>query len=382
MDNPRGRSPISPLTMSETLYWPNNYFDSRRQFLELANNCGAKTESHWIKPTGPGGEPLSVDVAALTSDSDEHRIILTSGVHGVEGFIGASVQMQSLQTLATKVRPNRIGVVMIHAANPWGFAHLRRVDENNVDINRNFIDFDVNQAITHPKYHTLDPVINTPKKPGTWIELQYWLKTGKLIVQHGGIKKLAEPIATGQSGYPKGVFYTGCKTSQSTALLQEIVHHHSNKIEQISILDVHSGLGPSGVATLIANSNVVDNETLVELLHNHYEQAVMLSHSSSNPYNAQGTLSEWLDTAMSEKRFVFLCVEIGTVHPVKLFSALRRENQAHHWSDQNSKLYNKTKQSLLDVFSPRSVQWRNSAVAQGFHTFNKTFELPPLFNGK
>ena len=29
---------------------------------------------------------------------------------------------------------------MIHALNPFGFAHLRRANEDNVDLNRNFVD--------------------------------------------------------------------------------------------------------------------------------------------------------------------------------------------------------------------------------------------------
>ncbi|MCP4200482.1 MAG: DUF2817 domain-containing protein, partial [bacterium] len=31
-------------------------------------------------------------------------------------------------------------VVIVHALNPYGFAHLRRADEDNVDLNRNFVD--------------------------------------------------------------------------------------------------------------------------------------------------------------------------------------------------------------------------------------------------
>jgi hypothetical protein len=34
-----------------------------------------------------------------------------------------------------------VNVVLVHALNPYGFAWLRRVNENNVDLNRNFRDF-------------------------------------------------------------------------------------------------------------------------------------------------------------------------------------------------------------------------------------------------
>ena len=38
-------------------------------------------------------------------------------------------------------RPADVRVVMIHALNPYGMAWVRRVNEDNVDLNRNFIDW-------------------------------------------------------------------------------------------------------------------------------------------------------------------------------------------------------------------------------------------------
>ncbi len=37
--------------------------------------------------------------------------------------------------------PDDLAVVLIHAINPYGFAWIRRVNEDNVDLNRNCIDF-------------------------------------------------------------------------------------------------------------------------------------------------------------------------------------------------------------------------------------------------
>ncbi len=125
--------------MTESSWWPADYFASRDKFIELARAGGARLDSHLVEAVGPVGESLSVDVAAFTSKHDEHLIVLTSGVHGIEGFIGACVQIQALRMLARSGIQNRVGIVMIHAVNPWGYSHLRRVDENNADVNRNFI---------------------------------------------------------------------------------------------------------------------------------------------------------------------------------------------------------------------------------------------------
>jgi hypothetical protein len=36
--------------------------------------------------------------------------------------------------------PDDVAVLMIHLINPWGTAWIRRVNEDNIDLNRNYLD--------------------------------------------------------------------------------------------------------------------------------------------------------------------------------------------------------------------------------------------------
>lgn len=366
--------------MTDSDWWPTDYFDSRDRFIALARTCGAQTSSFPVESAGPHGEQLSIDVAAFTSRQDEHLIFLTSGVHGVEGFIGACAQIRALQMIAQTRIPERIGIVMIHAVNPWGFAHLRRVDENNVDVNRNFINGSPSRPVSHPQYALLDPVINVRKAPDAAGEIAYWLKAVKLIVLNGGIAALSRPIAEGQYDFPHGLFYGGAQLGESCRSVQNIVLDLAAEVDQVTVLDVHSGLGSSAVATLIGNSNIVAPETCLNWLRSHYDKPVVIDDASSNVYNAQGTFGQWCRQVLSDKRFLYLCVEIGTVNPITLFSALRRENQAHHWSASGSSSYVRTKQTLREVFAPRSSHWRSSSAAQVLEVLEKSFDLPLGFD--
>lgn len=364
-------------------WWPADYFASRAQFIQTASACGAQLQSIAVEPVGPKGEALSVDVASFISDEDEHRIILTSGVHGAEGFIGACIQIQALQLFAQQRITKRTGVVMIHAVNPYGFAHLRRVDENNIDVNRNFIDFINSKPASHEHYAALDSTINPQQSPGTLSEIKYWLNAGTLIARNRGTKELVKPIAQGQYDFPKGLFYGGAALSASASLLQKLVHDFAKDAERISILDVHSGLGPSGTATLISNSNMAAAENQLQWLQTHYRQPVIFDDASDNAYRANGTWGTWCQQALNHKRYLYLCVEIGTVKPIKLFSALRRENQAHHWTEIDTAMYSQTKQALLDVFAPRSANWRKKAISEGLQAFERTLSIEiPDHSGK
>lgn len=354
--------------------WPSDYFSSRQDFIASAQSCGAQLTSKSIKALGPKAEPLTLDLAACVSATDKHRIVITSGVHGAEGFIGAATQLQVLRLIADEGLPKDTGVVLIHAVNPWGYAHLRRVNEDNVDVNRNFIDFDQYSMVHPASYAELNPIINPEIPPSFSGDVRYWLSAGKLIVKHRGIEPLAGPIATGQYQYPKGLFFGGQHACESRTHLEQWVQEYTADIPLVTVLDVHSGLGEFGQATLISNTNCAAINESVEWLQKHYEMPIVLDNAPDNAYNASGSFSQWCQTCLAEQHFTFLCVEIGTVNPLKVFSALRRENQAYHWAKPNSIVYEKTKQSLLKVFSPDSEHWREKAVEQGVSVFKKSLK--------
>ena len=43
--------------------------------------------------------------------------------------------------LARRIDAGRVAVLLVHAVNPYGFSHLRRANEDHIDLNRNFLDF-------------------------------------------------------------------------------------------------------------------------------------------------------------------------------------------------------------------------------------------------
>ena len=60
-----------------------------------------------------------------------------------------------MQSGGPSTLPKDVGVVLVHGLNPYGFAHFTRTTENNVDLNRNFIDRDAGAAPANPHYETL-----------------------------------------------------------------------------------------------------------------------------------------------------------------------------------------------------------------------------------
>jgi hypothetical protein len=117
------------------------YEEARRKFVAAATQAGGAPERVENPERGPDGGALSTDFVRFGPASAEKLLVMISGTHGVEGFYGSGVQVEWLARGGASSLPRDTAAWLIHAINPYGFAWQRRVDENNVDLNRNWLDF-------------------------------------------------------------------------------------------------------------------------------------------------------------------------------------------------------------------------------------------------
>src|SRR3546814_9336896 len=82
-----------------------------------------------------------MDVACVGPDDADVVLLSLSGTHGAEGFNGSAAQVHWLNLHGAEPLPKGVAMLFVHAVNPFGFAHMLRVNENNVDLNRNFLAF-------------------------------------------------------------------------------------------------------------------------------------------------------------------------------------------------------------------------------------------------
>src|SRR5690606_33498179 len=119
-----------------------DYAASRQRFIEACTAHGVPLR-HFPHPLkGPSGETLTVDVARFGPADARRVLIVSSGTHGIEGFCGAGIQHALITSGLVNELPPDTAVAFVHGVNPFGFAWMRRTDENNVDLNRNFLDHD------------------------------------------------------------------------------------------------------------------------------------------------------------------------------------------------------------------------------------------------
>ena len=107
---------------------------------------------------------MYTDVARLGPKDARSVLLVQSGTHGVEGYCGSAIQAAVLEVIDNKTVARNTAVVMVHGINPFGFSWCSRSDENNVDLNRNFIDF----SDTGQKQNDIFPDLAPCLIPGEW----------------------------------------------------------------------------------------------------------------------------------------------------------------------------------------------------------------------
>ena len=346
---------------SECVAFSPTYDVARQRFLEAARDVHAQTASYPIDQVGPSGESLSIDIAWVGAREPNQAVVVTSGLHGVEGFLGSAVQLAWLVRLASgEVElPPRTTVVLVHAVNPFGFAWQRRTDSRNVDLNRNFVDRRVGEKyFGTPDGYGYAQKILTPSSVPSWMSYPTFLFGAAWLVARHGAPMLRTAVASGQYEDQDGLFFGGYVPSESTALMQSQFWSWTRGADAVVHLDLHTGLG-----------SFADYQLFVEQPHarhlqwywTHFDYERVVSVAERGQYYAQGVMGAWL-ARHSSVDYRFACLEFGTHPMIRVLAALREENRVHHYASRGTPVYSRAKKELLECFCPRSQLWRRKAT--------------------
>jgi hypothetical protein len=230
--------------MTATDYFSATYQQARSRFLEAAAQASAQTASFELPALrGAEGEALAIDVATLGPADAARLLIVSSGTHGPEGFSGSACQIASLHDteLLGRLKQAGIALLLVHAINPYGFSHLYRTNEDNIDLNRNHVDFNVPLPV-NAGYADIEPLLLPAAWPPTATDDA---ALGAYIAQHG-MEAIRTAITSGQYTSAKGLFYGGTAPSWSNRTVRAILRQYAGAARHIGWIDIHTGLGPNG----------------------------------------------------------------------------------------------------------------------------------------
>lgn len=343
--------------MSKTSAFSADYAAARQRFRQAASSLGWRLEAYPIGVAGPGGEELTFDVGCSPGGDPESVLVVSSGVHGVEGFFGSAVQVALLEQWASATPPPT-KCVFLHGLNPFGFSWLRRFDENNVDPNRNFLLPDEPFEGAPDRYAQLDAFLNPRQPPAGWDP--FTLKAAWLIARHG-MPALRQAVAAGQYDYPRGLFFGGAGPSRMQQLLGENLPRWLSGSQRVVHLDFHTGLGSRGAYKLLLDYPLSERQ-LGWLTDWFGTESFEACDPGGIAYDTRGGFGRWCVSRRLAADYLFAVAEFGTYGPIQVLAGLRAENQAHHWGEPSAASTVGAKERLKELFCPAGDAWRSQVV--------------------
>ncbi len=333
-----------------------SYAVARRRFLDAASVADADVES-FVHPDhrGPGGEELAIDVATLGSVRAENVLMIVSGTHGVEGFAGSALQSRWLDGhvggLAADAAAN-LCVVLVHGFNPYGFAWHRRTNEDNVDLNRNFIDWS-KEPPSNAGYDELAELL----VPESWDESAQASSSTELLERAAqlGQDELQTVITGGQYRHVAGVFYGGTEPVWSHRWLVANADRLLGRAGRLGVIDLHTGLGPWGHGELIVHQHRSD--PVYVRANRWWGDVNSMRDGESVSANLSG---DWLGRVaelVPNAELTAAALEFGTVDPILVLQALRAEAWVHARSEPTSAEAETARAQVRAAFADDDPAW-------------------------
>eukprot|EP00604_Paraphysomonas_vestita_P001127 CAMPEP_0174819526 /NCGR_PEP_ID=MMETSP1107-20130205/2822_1 /TAXON_ID=36770 /ORGANISM="Paraphysomonas vestita, Strain GFlagA" /LENGTH=223 /DNA_ID=CAMNT_0016033199 /DNA_START=534 /DNA_END=1205 /DNA_ORIENTATION=+ len=213
--------------------------------------------------------------------------------------------------------------------------------------------------------------------------LQYAIKVDTKLVKAA--------LVTGTYHSPKGVFFGGNKLAKSVSNLQKFFDRDDIGLKQAKkyvFIDVHTGLGPSGVDTYFVHKE--DNQ-----YKNRTEKYFPTEYLKYEPKKQIGGLKPWLsdDAEAVEDGYeesagfttdyfcgqinhgfdpasrICLTQEFGTWPSILVIKGFVDENQAYHYGNNEQKKY--YGETLKRLFYVETKEWAQSVVHRGTTAINQ-----------
>lgn len=351
-----------------------SYAEARRKFLQAAADAGLPAEGKVHPLRGLEGEELAMDVARDGHPNASKLLVLSSACHGVEGFCGSGVQVAALRDAALRARAQARGVAVlhVHALNPYGFSHIRRTTHENVDLNRNFQDFSRPLPVNVP-YRQVHPLLVPREWPP---EPDNVAAVGEFIARHGE-KELQAATTGGQHEFPDGLFFGGTAPAWGNLALREVLRTHGRRAGRIAWIDIHTGLGPSGLGERIYAAR--DDAETVARARRWWDgggrtPVTSIYDGSSSSAFLTGMLFNALYDECPQAEYTGIALEYGTVPVLESLQALRAEQWLNRHPEAPPEKAAAIRRQILRAFYTDTDEWRARIVEQGLEAMAQAID--------
>lgn len=359
---------------SQLKYFPDDYLDARTRFRNYSTQLTAenkKNKAGSIEVQSKIDNDLTIDYLYLPAEVEaEYLLILTSGIHGVEAFAGSAIQSMFLEEYLSSINQSNTGILLVHSLNPYGYKYLRRVSENNVDLNRNFDTSSDLFASPNEGYKKVDQMLNPTSKVNL-SSFSYYFSFIEMIynIWKYSMKTLRQAVLQGQYENDTGLYFGGKTFEPHKQKLEELFLSIGVSYKKIFAVDLHTGYGEKGKLHLFGNAkDSRANESAQQKVFSGFQ---VDTGNDEDFYSINGDFTTYLGKIFSHtENFVTMTFEYGTLDSQTTFGALKsidnmiRENQGFHFGYESDQDELKIKNRIQEMYYPMDQKWRKQILDQ------------------
>ncbi len=370
--------------------FPSSYEDSRARFIrdfELLRPkwADSRLESVPLKTDSS----ISIDYAWAEPHKKQNLIVISTGLHGIEGYVGSVMLKIFMDEFAPKLNPENTGVLLVHAINPWGMKNRRRYNENNVDLNRNFIWDESFDPKINPDYEPMTSMLN-PARPIANLFASDIAFVSRLIgnIIRLGILRIRNGMLSGQYRHPRGVQFGGQSTQESAQVMRGLFQRALDEYEQVIHLDMHTGYGPRYQMSFV---NSPREPASASDLMRRFNYPLIVAANPSDFYSVTGDITDHFyhlrDEKYPSKKLFATCFEFGTFGeslPMQIRSmrVTILENRLFQHGAKSDALRNAVRQEYEELFFPAEPKWREKAMQDCRQAFTGVFAAYDILKEK
>ncbi|GAA5236733.1 DUF2817 domain-containing protein [Verticiella sediminum] len=353
--------------------YPSSYADARNRFLDAAQAAGAALFSQVLPGyEGPSAEALALDAAYLGAPRASRVLVMLSGTHGSEGYAASPLLSRFMSSGRARELPDDVAVLLVHAVNPYGFAHTLRTNENNVDLNRNFIDFAAGMP-ANPGYREVHALL-CPEDPS---EIGRTAAKAALAawVSERGTTAYFNAVFNGQYEYPRGLMYGGGERQWSNLALEAVARRFLTQAERIAFIDWHTGLGEYGEPFFLCFNTPRGPEwerCCAWWGRDAVETKAGFDGAPRPQYS--GLVFHGLRGFCAQAEFAGAVIEFGTTPPEATIEGLQVDNRLRFDTGLSERERTELRQRAMESFCPSSPEWRERALRAGLRIADEALD--------
>lgn len=369
--------------------FPSSYEASRARFTRDVERLRplwpfSHLETHPLK----NHPDLSMDWLWAEPRKKENLVIVSTAQHGIEGYVGSATLKIFMDEFAPRLHPENTGLLLVHAINPWGMKHNRKVNENSVDLNRNCIADGLFDPSINPDFPKLQRLI-APHYPARSFFFENLFFAGRFIQAYvtTGAAAISNAALLGQYLTPKAMYFGGTQPEEQTTVMMSLLREALANYQTVIHLDQHSGYGPRYQMSI----TVVPNEPLTSAeLSEKFNYPLVLRGDNEEFYAIHGDMTSFtyqLRDAEFPGKEIFACAfEFGTyggslLHRIHSLRTMVFESQLHWHGAKNETTAQQIRREFKELYFPAETKWHQKAFADGRQAFDGILRAYDLISG-